>query len=234
MVLPGRLGLSRRHLQQVRSYRNRALPVLTGHRGDSDQRRAFGPCWRQQPCVGVPSNHRALRPPPCRPPSFRCAIGTPQRRCNPPPFATTYRDIAPGVTPGQRRGRHEVPPHAAPATTRGLYPRMGRSRHRTSGPRQRAIAAGASRLSRIREAPALPGMGSDQRTRQHCSPRYRHWPLPEEADCSSCTDRGETGSCFALSSDVQWQGWSPATPARTGPDIGTSAQFASPPKPLPL
>ncbi len=147
--------------------------------------------------------------PPCRPPSFRCAIGTPQRRCNPPPFATTYRDIAPGVTPGQRRGRHEVPPHAAPATTRGLYPRMGRSRHRTSGPRQRAIAAGASRLSRIREAPALPGMGSDQRTRQHCSPRYRHWPLPEEADCSSCTDRGETGAASRSAATSSGKGGHP-------------------------
>jgi len=210
-------------------------------------------------------------PPPCRPPSFRCAIGTPQRRCNPPPFATTYRDIAPGVTPGHRRGRHEVPPHAAKSTTRGLYPhdaypRLGRSRHRTSGPRQRAIpAAAAPSVGRDREAPALPRI-----VIRSTSPTAPFALVPtlgplEVANRSSCPDRavtgrhrwrrgvrepgsvaqpymtpsatagaGEIGSCFALSSDVQWQGWSPATPARTGPDIGTSAQFASPPKPLPL
>jgi len=41
-ALPDLLGLSRRHLQQSRSPRNRALPVLTGHRGGCGQRRPLG------------------------------------------------------------------------------------------------------------------------------------------------------------------------------------------------
>lgn len=196
MVLPDLLGLSCRNRQQFRSHRTRAMPVLTGHRGDSDQRRAFGPSWRQHPSVSAPSVHRALGTPVERrrldaPSPHRCAdaIRT---------HSTTYHDIAPSVTAGHRGGRHDVPPHAATATTRVLhphdpYPRLGRSRHRTSGPRQRSIpAAAAPRASRDRDMLALlrDGIRSTPPAAFALVPTLT---LPEEADCSSCTDRGVTG-----------------------------------------